>query len=315
MIEGLQSLAAIYYYLDKLAELEKLTPPSLNISEYTAENWFVLGQTLYAGGKFEKAAYFAQKSIYQNPRNAEAYLLKMRIFFQLKKYRDALNFLRTVQNIAPYRFEAIKGIVDCYLATNRVADAQTIAAHAVRTIGQTPRTLVLLARTFPKDAMHRKKVKSYLTKALELDEYYYPAVCLLAEVMQDEGDIAGALRVLKKQVAAHPNVRLHSMLGDILSSEKDMEAALEHYTSALNLDPTNIHALSGLSAMGCSRSTTAKPEEYSYNTSSTNDEPAMDFQEHSFEMVEISPALANAEPDGEALWSEAYDSEEEVNHN
>lgn len=82
-----------------------------------------------------------------------------------------------------------------------------------------------------------------------------------------------------------------------------------------SLDPTNIHALSGLSAMGCSRSTTAKPEEYSYNTSSTNDEPTMDFQEHSFEMVEISPALANAEPDGEALWSEAYDSEEEVNHN
>lgn len=143
MIEGLQALAVLYSKKQKLQELEKLTMPELTISEYKSENWFVLAQCLYTAGKYGKSAYFAQKAINQNNRNIEAYLLKVKIFIELKKYCEALAYLRNAQNISHWRFEIYKGLVNCYLAQNRLRDAQTVAAHAVRIAGSTPRSLVV----------------------------------------------------------------------------------------------------------------------------------------------------------------------------
>lgn len=76
MTEGLMSLAALYGSTGRLSELERLTLPTVAPAAYTAEYWFVLAQHLYAQGKYEKAAHFAQKSCFMRPKNVEAMLLR-----------------------------------------------------------------------------------------------------------------------------------------------------------------------------------------------------------------------------------------------
>lgn len=76
LTEGLMTLAALFAIKNRLYDLEKLTMPIYTTQEYTAEHWFVLAQFLFCQEKFEKAAYFAQKSCYVKPKNAEATLLK-----------------------------------------------------------------------------------------------------------------------------------------------------------------------------------------------------------------------------------------------
>lgn len=76
LIDGLMTLASLYAIKNRLDDLEKLTMPSIGPSEYTAEYWFVLAQHLFSQGKHDKAAYFAEKSCYLKPKNAEANLLK-----------------------------------------------------------------------------------------------------------------------------------------------------------------------------------------------------------------------------------------------
>lgn len=56
---------------------------------------------------------------------------------------------------------------------------------------------------------------------------------MLVEILQEEGDIGGAKKIIKKQLTVKPNSKLHSMLGDLQSKEKDMTKAVENYTIAI----------------------------------------------------------------------------------
>lgn len=83
------------------------------------------------------------------------------------------------------------------------------------------------------NSIAKKQAKNFVTKALEIDEYYFPAVAAMAEIHQSEGDTQEAIKLLKKQAVSYPNCKLFIMLGDMLSTAKDLEAALEYYTIAL----------------------------------------------------------------------------------
>lgn len=135
--------------------------------------------------------------------------------------------------MVPHRYEVYKMLVTVYMTLYRLRDAQSAANLGIKTIGQTPRTLVLLAQTYNSDMAMKTKEKPLLLKALELDEHYLPAVMMLAENLQNEGDTSGAINLLKKQVAIQSKSSLHSSLGDLLRSIKDQNGAFEHYTLAL----------------------------------------------------------------------------------
>lgn len=78
MIDGLMTLAALYAIQNKVNDLERLTVPSMSVTEYLSEHWFVWAQLFYVQKKYEKASYFAHKSCFLNVRNIEASLLKGR---------------------------------------------------------------------------------------------------------------------------------------------------------------------------------------------------------------------------------------------
>lgn len=77
------------------------------------------------------------------------------------------------------------------------------------------------------------KAKSVLERALAKEEYYLPAVLLMVPLLQQENNTAAAIQLIKKQLAMQPNSKLYSLLGDIVSAEKDRAKAVEYYTIAI----------------------------------------------------------------------------------
>lgn len=141
---GLQILALLMAKNKKIAELEKLITPSPSLlNEYTSEMWYVMGQYLFATGKYEKAVYFVQKACFQNSRNVEALVLKAEVLFQVKKYQQGIAHLRYGQQFAPYRYEIHKALVDNYLNMGRNREAQLQALKAVKMLGESARMLVV----------------------------------------------------------------------------------------------------------------------------------------------------------------------------
>lgn len=98
--DGLITLATVYGNLNRLDDLEKLTPPNLVLMENTPEYWFILAQYLYTQGKYEKALYFTQKSCNLKSNNPEPTILKTKVFFQMKKYKEALVYLRILEEVS-----------------------------------------------------------------------------------------------------------------------------------------------------------------------------------------------------------------------
>lgn len=56
---------------------------------------------------------------------------------------------------------------------------------------------------------------------------------MMIDTLQAEGDVAGATKLIKKQLKMQPNSKLYSMMGDIESKEKDQTKAVENYTIAI----------------------------------------------------------------------------------
>lgn len=95
--------------------------------------------------------------------------------------------------------------------------------------------LQLLAKPYfhHDERLNKIKAKSLIKQALKRDEYYLPAVYMLYDILQEEGDVAGAKKLIERQLAVQPNSKLFSMLGDLQSQEKDLTKAVENYTIAI----------------------------------------------------------------------------------
>lgn len=55
----------------------------------------------------------------------------------------------------------------------------------------------------------------------------------MVPLLQQENKTATAIQMIKKQLAMQPNSKLYSLLGDIVSAEKDRAKAVEYYTIAI----------------------------------------------------------------------------------
>lgn len=156
---------------------------------------------------------------------------------QAKNYKEAIVHLRVLQQYADYRFEVHEALVEAFILTNRLADAQVVGRDVVRRHkgNLTARYYVLLVRPYlvQYEPQHRHRVKSLLLRALEKDEYHMPAALLLVSLMRQEGDRTGTAKLLKKQLAKQPNSKMYALLGDLLSEEKDQAKAVEYYTTAI----------------------------------------------------------------------------------
>ncbi|XP_037036437.1 anaphase-promoting complex subunit 7 [Bradysia coprophila] len=293
--DGLITLAAVYGNLNRLDDLEKLTPSNLTgLTDSSPEYWFILAQYLYCHGKYEEALYFSQKSYNLKPNNPDSAILKTKIFFQLKKYKEALSYLRVLEEFASYRFEIYELYVDVYLATNRFREAQEISRRMFSKQGSHlyARSYVLAAKTYfsQADPLIKIKSKPLLENALDKDPYCLPAVLMMVDLLLERGENSAAVKLIKKQCTTRPNSKLYAILGDILSKEKNHMKAVENYTNSIKIDPLNRRANTGLMALGSLGQ-------------SSNDETEQSRTYEFEEMLEV-PGNAEAESESDAPWSD-----------
>ena len=86
--------------------------------------------------------YFNQASSI-NSANVEALILKASALLELKKTHEAIMHFQAAIRWAPHRFEAYKGLTDCYVSAVRDREALGWAGRALKTIGGNVRTLTV----------------------------------------------------------------------------------------------------------------------------------------------------------------------------
>jgi len=248
-LRGMDSLAALLAQTGKVRELESLATRLMGVSEEQPQSWVAMGHFCHLNKKSPKAVYFAHKACLLDTRNVEALLLKGQVLLDLKKLPDAMNHFREALQLAPHRFEAHRGMVDCYLGLSRQREAVTVATGACKHLSNSPRSLTLYATVLLKEPLSCARAKSLLEKAAGTG--HLPAVYLLVELLDREGATQRAVDLLTSQLVHTSTATLHQKLGDMLVrvGQGQEEKAVEHYSRALALDPKNEGAIQGLQKM------------------------------------------------------------------
>ncbi|CAB4056281.1 unnamed protein product [Lepeophtheirus salmonis] len=187
----------------KAKEINSLTLDFKCVSEDLPEPWTAMGYYSYLNKKSHRAVYFAHKACMIQSRSIEALLLKGNLLLDLKKVQDAMNHFREAIQLAPYRFECHKGLVECYLGQSRYREAVTLAAAANLQLNRSARSLTLYASV--------------------ADPCYLPAVYLLAELLEQEMNFDEAITLLRKQLTLQTTCKLHQMLADLLAKTNEEE--------------------------------------------------------------------------------------------
>ena len=248
-MRGMDSLAALYAETGKVRELENLSVRLMNLSEEHPQPWVAMGYFCHLAKKSPKTVYFAHKACTLDPRNDEALLLKGRVLLDLKKLPDAINHFKEALNVAPYRYEAHKGLVDCYVGLSRHREAVNFATGCCKHLANSPRALTLYASVLLKDQLSQSRAKGLLEKAAVTG--YLPAVYKLVELLDREGATHRAIDLIQQQLVHTSTSILHQKLADLYvrTGPGGEDKAVEHYTKALTLDPGNEAALVGLQKM------------------------------------------------------------------
>lgn len=226
--------------------LEKLAKDLIQVTQLKPEPWIAMGHFCNATNRKPRAVYFAQKAHTIDSRNVQALVLKASLLQALEKQQEALLHFREAVKLAPWNFEAQKGLVECYMSAKRHKEALAVAKNAHKTLGANPRTLTLCASVMAHEPSQYDKATSMLEKSLAQDETYTDAVCLLAEIMGKKQEYNKAIALLRKHMSHDRTARLHQLLGDYLALTSDYQGALDQYTQALSMNPGDSKALEGM---------------------------------------------------------------------
>ncbi|KAK2170518.1 hypothetical protein LSH36_2g01059 [Paralvinella palmiformis] len=240
-------LSYLLYKEKAIKDLESLSTKLMAVSENSAESWITMGYFCMATRKAARAVYFGQKALNIDNHNVEGLLLKGAALLELKKMQEAIMHFREAIRLSPYRFEAYKGLVDCFLASHRFREAIPCASQACKQL-PTARTLTLYATVLCKEPFNIPKAKGYLEKAMKMDCNYLEAVYVLADIYKAQGSDQHekGIELLGQHLAKHPTSRLHQLMGDFLVHKMDCLGALDHFSKALVLDPNNTQAREAL---------------------------------------------------------------------
>ncbi|XP_072022277.1 anaphase-promoting complex subunit 7-like [Amphiura filiformis] len=240
----------VYAYLlakENSKDLQNLANELMSVTDKRPEPWIAMGYYCSkTPAKATRAVYFAQRAFQLDPRNVQCLLLKGNVLKDMNKIPEALLHFREAVRTAPHRFETHQGVVECYVKQGRVREAMSTASNACKVLGQTPRPLTLLGSVLAKDSLSVEKAKTMLEKALAIESTYLDAVYLLADIHQEEKSYTKAIDLLRQQLQNQSTARLHQILADCLAANNELQEALDQYSIALTLDPTNKKALEGM---------------------------------------------------------------------
>lgn len=245
-LHGMDIYARLLAQAGEQQEVENLAQGLMETSQHRPEPWIAMAHSSSIANKKTRAIYFSQKAHNIDGRNIQALLAKGALLSSLKRKREAIDHYREVLRLSPVNYEANKGLIECYISSNRNKEALVIAKNAHKSLGTNARTLTLLATVFSQESQTQEKAKQMLEKALTQDPAFADAVYDLAEILTKEQDHEGAVSLIRKHLCHVKTANLHILLGDNLAALNEYQEALDQYSIGISLCPGNSRAVAGI---------------------------------------------------------------------
>lgn len=215
--------------------LDKLVNHLMPLGDNHPETWIAIGYyCLKKNHKPSRTVYLAQKAYALDSVKIQALLLKGLALAKLKRYSDSLVHYKEAISLAPFYFEGYKGVVDGYLATNRLNEANSFITNAVRTnLKGNVRAFTLCGQILAKEISSLDKARLYLEEALKLNPKYTEAVISLVDVYGQLKQQSKSVDLLKDHIQSNNDPRIRQLLIENLvksgSNEEFLQRLVQNY--------------------------------------------------------------------------------------
>ena len=235
-------------------KLRILAQRLFEINEHSCESWVASAMASDLSKEKEKALSFAQKAKDLNPRNQVALVTLGECAMKMKKTDVAIACFRGANEVKP-SLKSYHGLVKAYSAAGRRKEAieSAQAATELNTHSAFAASLLGDAHKRVSGDIGLKRTKDAFAKALQMDPSLLRAAFGLADAcMRDNNDVERAKFVIKNILEKHPpkdaqsKVMLHVKYATILVELNERAEAVQHFQSALGIEPNNARAKAGL---------------------------------------------------------------------
>lgn len=110
---------------------------------WSCEQWIVIGNFRYTKKNYDKALLYGERALELDKRNIEAFILKANSLIQLKCYHEAVKHCTEALQLCPFRYTLHKCLIDCYIQTNRLREAEAMAINACKQLNYTPQSYMV----------------------------------------------------------------------------------------------------------------------------------------------------------------------------
>jgi tetratricopeptide (TPR) repeat protein len=171
---------------------------------------FNLGALEFQRKNYDKAAQLLQQARIQNPEHSGCLRILGHTFFKLKKYREAMSFIRKAIDLAPDDKESLYTLAECYREANQIEQALKIFSH-LRPDPQMGAQSCLMAGTINMEThQETKAIEDFeiglkhqnIDQDIAIEMKYKLAACYLKT-----NEIARALGYLRDIQTVNPNYR------------------------------------------------------------------------------------------------------------
>lgn len=179
------------------------------------------------------------KAIDLKPRHVFGHQIRGAILCSMGQTGEAIqafrNAYRLSRDVLTY-----ESLVHCYISLEKTAEAVATAKEALSLFSNSPRAISLAGFVMANMPGQHAKAEDYLLKALKLDKTCMEAVYILAQLYAKTERAELGIHLLESHLPTEHSERIHITLGNMYLSEQDFKKAIQHFSSALWYNLTDI---------------------------------------------------------------------------
>lgn len=239
-----------YYYLANLyRELRFFDKAAAAYQKALSLNWSAhlaleLGELYMEQQQYDKAIDLFRSVLEADETNEKAKKHLASIYLRQGKIDQAIKELEELRDIAPDASKIDFAIGQILFDHKRYDEAVTLFERLARKHPESESVRAMLILTYYKKG-DLAAAKKYSRLVKPEDKGYEDAVLMLASILKDEGDLEGAARLLKENIAVAATRRpgFYAALADIFQAQNNVEQARRTFDQALAEYPDEVRLL------------------------------------------------------------------------
>ncbi|KAJ1950675.1 Anaphase promoting complex subunit 7 [Linderina pennispora] len=217
----------------------------LKTDETRPEGWVAMARYLMMAGQMQEALAIVWKAQTLAPDSADAFYAEGAIQMASECPEEAAEAYLKAHSLKRSAL-TYRGIMDAYLQCGRYKDAFVIAKEAAELMPSHAGTLAMIGRVLSHSPESYDRAVALLKSALQIDRRCADAVEALASLYGSTGQHSEAIAMMEKFLPENESDALYTVYADILTLANELPRAAENYAVALDMNPNNERARTGL---------------------------------------------------------------------